>query len=96
MTGHEVTCIQKSDRYDPQDRILGIGGVNADGTRWYATQEQLIAWIESGQFEFYVRVEGREVRVIVAVSRYGNKYVKTQADGEQPNNLLSLPEARNG
>jgi hypothetical protein len=30
--------------------------------------------------------------VVVAVSRYGNKYIKTTADGEQPDNLLSLPE----
>nr|WP_301538770.1 DUF3892 domain-containing protein [Klebsiella pneumoniae] len=30
--------------------------------------------------------------VIVAVSASGNKYLKTQNDGEQPNNLLSLPE----
>ncbi|HFR4624887.1 DUF3892 domain-containing protein [Klebsiella pneumoniae] len=30
--------------------------------------------------------------MIVAVSASGNKYLKTQNDGEQPNNLLSLPE----
>jgi hypothetical protein len=30
--------------------------------------------------------------VIVAISRYGHKYLKTVADGEQPNNLLSLYE----
>ncbi len=28
----------------------------------------------------------------VETSRYGNKYLKTEADGEQPDNLLSLPE----
>jgi hypothetical protein len=27
-----------------------------------------------------------------AFSRFGNKYLKTEADGEQENNLLSLPE----
>jgi hypothetical protein len=41
---------------------------------------------------FHVRVGGRPVRVIVAVSRFGNKYLKTEADGAEPNNLLSLPE----
>jgi len=30
--------------------------------------------------------------VIVSNSAAGNKYLKTQNDGEQPNNLLSLPE----
>lgn len=91
MTRREVTCIRKSDRYNPHERILGIGG-SSSGTRWYLTQEQAIVAIENRQYEFFVRVNAREVRVIVAVSRYGNKYLKTEADGEQPNNLLSLPE----
>ncbi|WP_257214308.1 DUF3892 domain-containing protein [Serratia marcescens] len=30
--------------------------------------------------------------MIVSNSAAGNKYLKTQNDGEQPNNLLSLPE----
>jgi len=32
------------------------------------------------------------VNVVIATSRYGNKYLKATADGDQPNNLLSLPE----
>jgi hypothetical protein len=32
------------------------------------------------------------VWVKVEVSRYGHKYLKTEADGEGENNLLSLPE----
>lgn len=34
----------------------------------------------------------KSVWVIVATSQYGNKYLKTDNDGEQPNNLLILPE----
>jgi hypothetical protein len=30
--------------------------------------------------------------VIIAVSPFGNRYLKTEADGEHPNNLLALPE----
>jgi hypothetical protein len=37
------------------------------------------------------RPAGDRVSVIVATSRFGNKYLKTTADGDQPNNLLSLP-----
>jgi len=37
-------------------------------------------------------VNGRIEDVIVAISRFGNKYLNTEADGEQPNNLLSLYE----
>lgn len=92
MPRHRISCIRKTNRFDPHDRIDGVGGVNGDGSRWYASQTQAIAWIESGQHEFFVQVSGREVTVVVADSRYGNKYIKTEADGEQPNNLLSLPE----
>ena len=89
---HEVMCINKTDRFNPHERIRTIGGLNADGSSWKLTQEQAIDGIESGKWAFYVKVSGHAVDVIIAVSRYGNKYLKTVSDGEQPNNLLSLPE----
>jgi len=88
----QVRCINKSDRFNAHERITHIGGTNPDGARWKLTQEAAIEGIESGKWAFYVSVQGRSVNVIVAVSRYGNKYLKTEADGEQPNNLLSLRE----
>jgi hypothetical protein len=67
--------------------------VNADGKRWKLTEAEAIDGIKSGKWSFYVsRPRGDTVRVIVAISRYGNEYLKTEADGEEPNNLLSLPE----
>ncbi len=89
---HEVRCINKTDRYNPHERISHIGGVNPDGARWKVTQERAIQGIENREWEFYVSQGGRTVDVIVATSRYGHKYLKTVADGEQPDNLLSLPE----
>jgi hypothetical protein len=86
-----VECVNKTDRYDPHDRIQNIGGRNGDGTRWRLSQEDAIAGIESGKWDFYVGVGSQAVSVIVA-TRLGRKYLKTVADGEQPNNLLSLPE----
>jgi hypothetical protein len=55
-------------------------------------QEAAIAGIESGKWSFYVQRFGRSAIVIIALSSYGHKYLKTEADGEQPNNLLGLPE----
>lgn len=87
----QVSCINKSDRYNPHERILYIGGVSG-GTRWKLSQQDAINGIEQGKWNFYVSVNGNTVWVIVATSQYGHKYLKTQADGEHPNNLLSLPE----
>lgn len=89
---HQIRCIKKTDRFNPHERIRAVGGMNDNGTNWELTQEQAIQGIEAGKWNFFVAVRGHIVSVIVAVSRFGNKYLKTEADGEQPNNLLSLPE----
>ncbi|MEA2489800.1 MAG: hypothetical protein QOH21_1592 [Acidobacteriota bacterium] len=88
----QITCINKSDRYNAHERITHVGGTAAGG--WRVSQEDAIAGMESGKYAFYVSVAGQSVWVIVARSAYGNKYLKTQSDGDQPNNLLSLPECR--
>jgi hypothetical protein len=88
----QIQCINKSDRYNPHERILAVGGVGRDGKRWKLSQEQAIAEIEAGRWKFFVAANGKSVRVVVATSQYGHKYLKTEADGDQPNNLLSLPE----
>ncbi len=89
-TRHEVKCVNKTDRYNAHERIKAIGGMNPDGRYWKLSQEEAIQGIESGKWSFYVYAHGKLVDVIVAVSRFGHKYIKTVADNEQPNNLLSL------
>lgn len=89
---HEIKCVNKTDRYNPHERIRSIGGQNQDGNFWKLSQTQAIEGIETGKWSFYVAVQGRAVEVIVAISQFGNKYIKTVADGEHPNNLLSLME----
>ncbi len=86
----QVMCINKTNRMSVHERIQSIGGVH-NAKRWKMSQPDAIAAIEAGTYGFYTSVQGSSVWVIVATHN-GNKYLKTQNDGEQPNNLLSLPE----
>lgn len=86
-----IRCINKTDRMNPHERIKNVGGQNADGGRWKQSVDQTVREIESREWEFFVTEDGRTVDVIVATHN-GNKYIKTTADGIQPDNLLSLPE----
>lgn len=87
----EVKCINKTNRPDPHERISHIGGINPDGTKWKLPLDQAISGIESGKWKFYTSVNGKSVWVVIATHN-GRKYLKTEADGAQTNNLLSLPE----
>ena len=90
----QIKCINKSDRPNPHERIVNIGGSpGATTANWKRSQEQAIVDLETGAYRYWVAVPGSDsVWVVVAVSRWGNKYIKTTADGEHPNNLLALPE----
>lgn len=90
---HQVTCIIP-DGGDPDRRIDSIGGStggqNTNGP-WKLKLDDAIAGIETGNWRFWTTDrQGNSVWVIVA-TRNGKKYLKTEADGEEPNNLLALP-----
>lgn len=86
----QIQCINKTDRYNAHERIAYVGG--SMPSRWKRSQQQAITATEAGTERYYVSVGGSTVWVIVARTAAGHKYLKTQNDGEQPNNLLSLPE----
>jgi hypothetical protein len=86
-----IDCVNRTDRTDPHDRISKVGGPKASG-RWRLPVADAIAGIESGRFIFYVEQPAGEIVAVVVASRLGRKYLKTTADGEQPDNLLALPE----
>jgi hypothetical protein len=85
----QVKCINKRDRQNAHERIKAIGG---HGDRqWKLDEDDAIGRIKRKEWAFYVIVGGKETDVVVAVHE-GREYLKTEADGYAPNNLLSLPE----
>ena len=84
-----ITCATKlGDNYDPYERITHLGG-HSDNGNISISSERMIKLIESENYSYYVDVNARKVKIIVA-ERLGKKYLKTEADGYEPNNLLAL------
>ncbi len=88
----QIQCINKTDRMNPHERIKNVGGINAGGGNWKLTLEAAIADIKGDKWKFWTVAAGKSVWVIIAKSAQGNEYLRTENDGDQPNNLLSLPE----
>lgn len=86
----QIMCINKRQHYSPYERIINVGGV-INGRPWKILEKEAIGHIERGEWEFYTSVNGKSSWVVVAVHN-GHKYLKTEADGYEPNNLLALPE----
>jgi hypothetical protein len=87
-----IRSVVKTDRTNAYERISAICGLKPDGSHWTLTHEQAVSQIEDGTCAFYIeRVGGRRSDVIVAVDLHGHKYLKTVADGQQPDQLLHLP-----
>ena len=90
MALFQVTCREKHSQYE---RIVSIGCAEVGtGLHKRFTEDEAINRIDSHADQFYVeRPVGHRVWVVVA-EHEGRKYLKTEADGEKPNNLLALPE----
>jgi hypothetical protein len=90
-TWHEVSCITTANRNDPQEQITHIGGHNAKGRGWRLSIAEAIDGMISGKWSFFVNVNGRRHALVVAVSRRGSRFVKTEFDSAEPMTLLNLP-----
>ena len=89
---YRICCVTRSALLNHDRRIRGIGGVNPDGAHWQISEAQAIAAIEEGRWSFFVEREGRDLPVVIAVSKYGLKYIKAAEDALHPDGLLALPD----
>jgi len=87
---------RRQDRPSAHEQIQAICGIKPDGSHWSLTQNEAISQVEEGTSIFYVeRAGGRRLDVIVAMDLHAHKYLKTVADGQQPDELFYLPNCPN-
>ncbi len=91
MADVQVTCITKPHPQSPHEHITHLGNPRAG---WEWTREQVISSIEAGMNTFFVLDPRTGKRSDVGVIRPAGRaaYVRTHADGDWNNNLLSLDQ----
>lgn len=89
MADARVTCITKPHPQSPHEHIKHLG--NPAGN-WMWPREQVIASIDAKTNTFYVLDAANGKRADIGVVRESGKlpYLRTYADGQWNNNLLSL------
>jgi hypothetical protein len=93
MATYYVVCITKHPTHtDPHNRIQYIG-TNTSSTSTTNTKTwslaQVVQAIDGGTDMFYCRDKRGDTVKCITATHNGNKYVKTQNDGIQPDNLLA-------
>lgn len=86
MADVQVTCINKQPRNNPYEGITHLGGA---GWRW--TRQQVIDSIRANANTFFTLVNGNRGEIGVVEGANG-PYLRTYADGQWNDNLLSLSE----
>jgi hypothetical protein len=90
MADAQITCIVKPYPQSPHEHITHVG----NPPQWVWTREQVIASIDAKTNTFFVRDPntGKRSEVGVVVEPRKAPYLRTHADGNWDNNLLSLDQ----
>jgi hypothetical protein len=86
-----IECITKPGRYSHHEAIEYVGGVRANGERFYITRQECAADILDHKAAYEV-VVGNVRTVVEAYEVSGRKYIRTKRDRTNVDNLLSLRE----
>lgn len=87
----KVKWIDQCDAPDPYQRVRHIGG-NTGEFRWKHSHAQAVQFVEDGLFDYYVEKNARAMKLEVGSTADGHKFLKTEADADEPRQLLNLPQ----
>lgn len=78
------------DHPELQQRLHTLHGREGEFS-WFHTQRQAIEHIESRVINYFLFHNARPVRLTVGRTATGEKFLKTELDGDTPALLLQLP-----
>jgi hypothetical protein len=88
-----IRFIVKTERTDAHERIKEICGLTPEGSHWTLTHEDAVSQVENRISAFYIEsARGQRYDVTVAMDVRAHKYLKTNTDIDQPDELLFLPD----
>ena len=89
-----VSYIARGAGTSTYNEISKIGGTMPDDPRqlWNISQPTAVMGIEAGSWEFHIVKDGVEIKIVVAQSSDGHKYLVAEIDLPFENSLLSLPQ----
>ena len=90
-----ITCINKANgqHENPYVAITSLGWIeDGTGKTGKNSREQIYDWIRNENGRAYVQAGLARAKVVTVVSPRGTRYVKTEADSTERDNLLKLPE----
>jgi hypothetical protein len=86
-----ITAVRLQGGNDHQ-HIVRLWWTNpSSGNTGDNSKAEIVSWMENKNGKAYVEEGGHRVDVLVVTPAYGEKYLRTQADGRWTNNLLALP-----
>ena len=76
-------------------RLKKISGRDIHGRSFNLSEREAIAGLQDGNWTFHMRLNGREIPIIVAADRAGNKFLAARVDGRITDDLLLLSDDGN-
>lgn len=92
MAKYIATAIQMRTGYRYSDDLLEIDKIYLESqtdTNWYA-KEAIHDWLKQNPGEVLVK-DYSGPKVVPCISKYGEKYVRSEPNNTEKDNLLSLP-----
>jgi hypothetical protein len=91
----QITCINKDggNHENPYVAIRRLGWRNpTSGETGVSTREQMYQFVVDQRGQAYVESGDNRARLVGQISPRGTRYVKTEANSTERDNLLKLPE----